>query len=191
MRIRALAPAVLLCATTVASSLHAQGTLSEQTRERAVRWPQQIISINPFLPLFGYFQGEYEHRLKENVSFALSGSYMRFDDYYTNLDAKLRLYPQERAPDGLGLAAGVGIGSVRRSGYTICDEFYTTCREDKSTQTAPTFSVEMQYQWLLGSSRSTAVALGGGVKRYFIANDRSDGIERVVPTFRVTIGYAF
>ena len=168
--------------------LAAQGSLRDQTRETG--GPNHIIAINPFLPLLGYFQGEYEHRLRANVSFALAGSYMRFDDYYTNIDAKIRLYPQERALHGLGMAAGLGYGAVRRKN-SLCDMVGANCQENHTTESAPTFSVEGQYQWLLGSSQSTAVTIGGGVKRYFISDPRSDGIQRVLPTMRLTIGYAF
>ena len=187
------AGAVLLAGATTLALPHdaaAQGSLRDQTRAARAEGsgPAHIISFNPFLPLFGYFQGEYEQRIKSNVAFALSGSYMKLDDYYTNLDAKIRLYPQERALQGLGVAAGLGYGAVRLD-EDICDD--VTCRNNDHTESAPTFSVEGQYQWLLGSSQATAVTIGAGVKRYFIPGERAHGIERVVPTMRLTIGYAF
>jgi hypothetical protein len=185
------AGAVVLASATFApmAPLFAQGSLRDQTR--VTSGPSHIIAINPFLPLLGFFQGEYEHRLKPNVSFALAGSYVRFDDYYTNVDAKLRLYPQECALHGFGMAAGLGYGAVRRRD-PICDIITgETCQRDRTTESAPTFSVEGQYQWLLGSTESTAVTVGGGVKRYFISDERSGGILRVLPTMRLTIGYAF
>lgn len=174
-------------------SLSAQFAVREQAGDVAST-PRQVIAVNPFLPLFGYFQGEYERRVRENVSVALAGSYVRFDDYYTNVDAKLRLYPQDRALEGLGLAAGLGVGAVRRRGnYQVCDALGINCVEagDGTTESAPTFSVEAQYQWLLGRSRATAVTVGGGAKRYFLSEEKAQGIERVLPTMRLTIGYAF
>ena len=186
---RAVALSALASAALVPqTSLFAQGSLREQTR--GTSGPEQVISINPFLPLFGYFQAEFERRLLPNVSFALAGSHVKFDEVYTNLDAKLRLYPQERALHGLGLSAGLGYGSVRRN-EQVCDTDGDNCRRDRTTESAPTFSVEAQHQWLLGSSQATAVTIGGGVKRYFISEDRSQGIQRVMPTMRLTIGYAF
>jgi hypothetical protein len=65
--------------------------------------PRHVLSVNPFLPLAGYFQGEFETKLKENVALAISGAHTRLDDYYTSLDVKLRLYPQERGLQGFGL----------------------------------------------------------------------------------------
>lgn len=173
-------------------SAQAQFSLRDQTGDAVT--PRQVISVNPFLPLFGRFQGEYERRLRENVSVAIAGSYTRFDDDYTNIDAKLRLYPQDRALQGLGLAAGLGLGAVRRRGsYTVCDSFGENCAEigDGTRVSAPTFSVEGQYQWLMGRSRATAITVGGGAKRYFLSDEESRGIARVLPTARLTIGYAF
>ena len=36
-----------------------------------------------------------------------------------------------------------------------------------------------------------AFAIGGGAKLFCISDDKSVGLERVVPTPRLTIGYAF
>jgi hypothetical protein len=69
-------------------SAQAQYSLRDQTGDAVT--PQQVISVNPFLPLFGRFQGEYERRFRDNVSVAIAGSYTSFDDDYTNIDAKLR-----------------------------------------------------------------------------------------------------
>lgn len=182
---------VALCAMVSVSAVAQSGgpgSLRSQTQD--IDAPSRVIAINPFLPLFGYFQAEFEQRVKPNVSLAFSGSYMKLDDYYTNADVKLRLYPQEHALQGLGIAGGLGFGAVRRSG-DVCDDFGLNCHGNNTTESAPTFSVEAQYQWLLGSTKATAVTAGAGVKRYFISGARSDGITRVLPTVRLTIGYAF
>lgn len=100
-------------------SAQAQFSLRDQTGDAVT--PRQVISVNPFLPLFGRFQGEYERRFRENVSVAIAGS----------------------------------------------------------------------YQWFMGRSRSTAITVGGGAKRYFLSDEESRGITRVLPTARLTIGYAF
>ncbi len=174
------------------SALAAQ-SLRQQTSGAGTDSPKQVISTNPFLPLFGYFQGEYERRLNANASFALSGSYVDWsNDNRTNFDAKLRLYPEEHALEGLGLGAALGLASIRRDGYQDCSRLDAACPTvAKRTVTSPTFAVEGQYQWLLGSHRATAVTAGFGVKRYFVSKDDSPGIDRVLPTGRLTIGYAF
>lgn len=180
--------AIALIPAVATAQVGTSGSLRSQTQTADI--PSRVIAINPFLPLFGYFQAEFEQRVKPNVAVALSGSYVKFNDYYTNVDVKLRLYPQERALQGLGIAGGLGFGGVRRSGE-ICDDFGLSCHRDNRTESAPTFSVDLHYQWLLGSSKATAVTLGTGVKRYFISGARSEGINRVLPTGRLTIGYAF
>lgn len=168
-------------------------SLAQQTRASGAP-STHILAINPFLPLFGYFQGEYERRLQDNLSLAVSGSHVRLDGYYSNLDIKLRLYPQDRALDGFGIAAGLGFGTAKPDGRIYdCNPITFDCAErDERRVSAPTFSVEAQYQWLLGRSRRTAVSFGGGAKRYFFNEaDRQGTLERVLPTGRFTVGYVF
>jgi len=173
------------------SSASAQGTPNA---------PRHIVAINPFLPLAGYFQGEFEQRLRDNLSLAVSGAHVRLDDLYTSTDLKLRFYPIGRALEGFGLSMGVGFGRVEND-----DVFYdcltlppgepSSCPASRGASTAgPTASVEAQYQWLLGKSRNTAVAIGAGAKRFYIDKtdaQGSDVYQEFVPTLRLTIGYAF
>lgn len=182
-QMRQLAGALALVATATAAEAQA---------------PTRIVSINPFLPLAGSFQGEFETRIRDNMAVAVSGSYLAFgddnDDNFTNADIKLRLYPSERALQGFGIAAGLGVGR-----QTAVEEFVcvgpdgSQCVNRRVSATGATFSVEMQYQWLLGTGRNTAVTVGGGAKRYYIDESRN-GIEQFtnyVPTLRLTVGYAF
>lgn len=173
---------------TLAAGAHAQGTLRDQARE--IEQPGRVISINPFLPLGGYFQGEFEQRVRPNISFALSVASTKMEDCYRSGDGKIRMYPAERALTGLGVAVGLGYGSVRHSSANG-DQGGRDCSRGGKTESAPTFAVEGQYQWLMGESRATAITTGFGLKRYFIPDSRSDGIRRIVPTLRLTIGYAF
>lgn len=189
--------ALLLAA--VPSQLVAQDTVRAPSTPAISGRPTTVISVNPFLPLAGYFQGEIERRVRDNLAFALGFSHVELDELYTNVDAKLRLYPQEKAPHGLGLAAGLGIGHIRQDSFT--DSYCTplpgvVCPpQTRRTTTAPSFSVEIHYQWLLGKKRNTAVGFGFGAKRYFIS-DNNDGygndlFQEFVPTGRITIGWAF
>lgn len=186
------AVAALLPLSFAASSLSAQ-SLREQTSRRAAdptpAGVRQIISINPVMPILGFFQGEYEARLQDNLAFAVAASYSEFDNVrYTNLDAKLRLYPSELGMQGLGLAAGIGTGTAKREA-AYCAERIARDAKCRLTENAPTFSVEGHYQWLLGTKRSTAITLGGGVKRYFVSDANDYGIQRILPTVRLTVGY--
>ncbi|WP_396222059.1 hypothetical protein [Gemmatimonas sp.] len=89
--------------------------------------PTRIISVNPFLPLAGSFQGEFESRLRENLLVAVAASYLapgdNDDDRFANADVKLRLYPSERALQGLGIAAGVGVGRQSTVNFVDCVGF--------------------------------------------------------------------
>ena len=182
-----------------AQTLHAQ-TLREQTRslaEDTTSGPSRIVSINPFILLFGYFSGEYEKRVSSTLSVAVAGSYIKFDsDRYTNLDVKARLYPNELAMRGFGIATSLGATAIRSSN-TDCVFAPTpsepTCTTKVKTFTSPAVAIELQYQWLLGSRKHTAVTLGGGLKRFLGSSAKFDqsSVSRFLPTGRVSIGYAY
>ena len=55
------------------------------------------------------------------------------------------------------------------------------------------YNRQAQCQWLLGKGPSTASAVGGGMKRYYFdENDTAGrGVWRLLPTGRLTIGWAF
>ena len=153
IRTTALIGAVAFGATTLSAQ-----TLRDQTSGPTAASPTQIISVNPFLPLFGYFQAEYEHRVAKNASIGISGAHMKLNDIYTSVDVKLRLYPQERVLQNLGISAGFGFGRVKGDDDIGCGvTLITPCPDGKASASAPTFGVEAQYQWLLGASRSQAI----------------------------------
>ncbi len=181
-------------------ALRAQ-TLREQTRslaEDTSSGPSRILSINPFILLFGYFSGEYEKRVSSTLSVAVAGSYIKFDsDRYTNLDVKARLYPNELAMRGFGLAASLGATAIR-SHSTDCvfaapSPNEPTCTTKGRTFSSPAVAIELQYQWLLGSRKRTAVTFGGGLKRFLGSSEKFDqaSVSRFLPTGRVSIGYAY
>lgn len=157
--------------------------------------PTHVVAINPFLPLLDSFQGEFEKKLRANLSVAVSASYLGFGDgdskRYTNADVKLRLYPAERALEGFAIAAGLGAGRQSTVPYVDCTGVNTPCRSARVSRTGPAFSMEMQYQWLLGKRQNTAVSVGGGAKRYFISETANSDIAEFMPTLRLTVGYAF
>lgn len=179
---------------TAAGTAQAQSTGSDSRTDTGALTPSRFISTNPFLPLFGYFSAEYEQRVKSNVAFAISASHVKFDEKYTNVDAKLRLYPNDKALEGFSIASSVGIAWIERDGQYVCD--FTAggiCATDNGRNfSTPSFAIEIGYQWLLGRSKSTAVTAGFGAKRY-LTGTREDylGVNRVVPTGRISIGYGF
>lgn len=186
---------LLLSAWALSVSTASAQTLAQQTRSvgGSIEGPGRVISANPFLPLLGYFAAEYEQRVSPSVSLALSGSQIKPDrTKYTNVDAKARLYPSETALRGLNIAASLGIGRIDANDEYDCGILAsgTLCVLPKPFTTG-SFAIEVGYQWLLGPSRVTAVTLGGGAKRYLGAESKFDQIDRVIPTLRMSIGYAF
>lgn len=186
--------AILIASAFTLSSAAAQ-TLSEQTRRvSAGDGPAHVVSVNPFLPLFGFFSGEYEQRATPTVTFAVSGSHIEPNSTrYTNLDGKLRLYPNATALRGFNIAASLGVARIRDM------EVYNDCIPTPNLEpcalrdafTTGSFAVEMGYQWLLGPNRVTAISVGGGAKRYLGSDSKYADIARVLPTLRLTVGYAF
>lgn len=185
---------MLMTSVLTLSSANAQ-SLSEQTRRvSAGDGPAHVVSVNPFLPLFGFFSGEYEQRATPTVTFAVSGSHIEPNSTrYTNLDGKLRLYPNATALRGFNIAASLGIARIRD--MDLYDGCIPSTDLDPCTLrdafTTGSFAVEMGYQWLLGPSRVTAISVGGGAKRYLGGDNKYVGISRVLPTLRLTVGYAF
>jgi hypothetical protein len=173
--------------------------------------PGRVASINPFVLLFGYFSGEYEHRVRPTLAIAVAGSSAEWgiddqNDRRTNIDLKARLYPSEKALQGLGLAAGVGYTRMKREDYYYaeCNPFGdcvtpvdcridSPCMPTETTRTfsAPSFSIEFTYQWLLGRQKATAFTVGFGAKRAFTSAEKWGFHERITPTGKLNVGYAF
>lgn len=176
-----------------AAPMQAQ-SLADQTRGDR---PVNVISANPFLPLFGYFQGEFEHSLKPSVSIAIAGSYVKLDNTkYANLDAKLRLYPKERGLEGINVAASLGLANItdEDGSYGDCISEPPPAAECKLIYDkfgAGAFAIEMGYQWLLGPSKVMAIGIGVGAKRYIASKGKFRNVQQVMPTLRLNIGYAF
>lgn len=166
-------------------------TLAQQTRQSASTdgAPSRVISANPFLPLLGYFAAELEQRLSNAASVALSGSHIEPDNArYTNVDLKGRLYPTERGLHGFNMAASLGFARIRQTeGFECAAE---PCPAPNAFSTG-SFAVELGYQWMLGPSKVTVVSVGGGAKRYLGSDDKFTNINRVMPTLRLNVGYAF
>lgn len=163
-------------------------TLAQQTRQSAES-PSRIISANPFLPLLGYFAAELEQRLSNAASVAVSGSHIEPDNArYTNVDLKGRLYPTEQGLHGFNMAASLGFARIRQTEDFECAA--EPCPAPKAFSTG-SFAVELGYQWLLGPSKVTVISVGGGAKRYLGSDDKFTSINRVMPTLRLNVGYAF
>lgn len=175
----------LIATTAPAQSLEQQTVMREG--------PLNVISANPFLPLFGYFSGEYERSVTNAISVTLATSHIKpvNEVTYTNFDLKVRMYPAERGLEGFNFAASLGTARIKDGeGRFDCATPELGC-PIRPAFNAGAFAIELGYQWLLGPSKVMAVSIGGGAKRYIGSSDNFQSIERVLPTLRLNVGYAF
>ncbi len=193
MRRAFLALLSVVSASAVVPVSHASAqTLAQQTRRPAgpADGPSRIISANPFLPLLGHFAAEFEQRLSSAASIALSGSHIQPDNArYVNADIKGRLYPTEQGLYGFNMAASIGFARIRQTEGFDC-ALIDPCIGPKAFSTG-SFAVELGYQWMLGPSKVTVVSVGGGAKRYLGSDAKFENINRIMPTLRLNVGYAF
>lgn len=167
---RALAPTLLMIALALtASPLGAQvpGT-------RAPVPHDQVLSANPFLILFEWFNGEYERKVSPTWTVGVGGSLVSSDADYASLNLLARYYPQEAALSGFYFGPRLG--------------FYHVSDDDSGN--AFGFGLELGYSWLLGPRQNFLVSIGVGAVRLF-GGDLGD-VSLTVPTLRlVNVGWAF
>ena len=133
------------------------------------------------------YAAEYERRTGTTLTLGVGGTHWDLGDddlRYTSGDLKLRYYPQGTALQGFSFGGTVGYTSVSAASL-----------EDGSEESAggPSFGVLLEYQWLMGASRSFALALGLGAKAVMVDEDEftSDDFIARYPTARVSVGFAF
>lgn len=141
---------------------------------------KQMLTVNPILVVFGWFNAEYERKINETTTWAVSGSMLDIDELnYRSIKAHVRYYPQGAALTGFFLGA--------KAGFQHVSEDYD---DDNNSGQFGTFGVDVGYNWLLGKDRKFAVSLGAGAERLFGGD--LEGVSFTLPTIRViNIGIAF
>ncbi len=145
--------------------------------------PRNVISTNPLLDLYTWFNAEYELRMVPNGTVGIAGSYVSLDDdndTYKSAHVFYRFYPQSLAPAGFFIGGRLGA------------HFVTNKVENGKDETGTAFGVgiDIGYTWLMGSTQSFALSLGIGAVRLF-GGDLED-IAMTLPTVRlVNFGIAF
>ena len=153
---------------------------------------KNLITTNPFLLLFSWWNVEYERKLAPNSTLGIAASYTSFEDdsddpfgessKYLSGYLIYRFYPSAKAPAGFYFGGRLGMTSVEI-------EYY----EDDSTEkgTAYGFGLDVGYTWLLGEQENFAVSVGVGATRLF-GGDLEDDQAAFLPIVRlVNIGVAF
>ena len=182
----ALAPIALAVLTLGAAPALAQSSASPT--------PTTVLSIQPLAAMFDVYAVEGEHTISPNTTLGLGVSYIGgghlWDNlHYVSTDVKLRFYPEGHPLRGFAFGGQLGYTSITDD-HGSYD--YTTGAYTKSTTSGPTFGVSLDYNWLLGQSRSFYVGLGLGAKRIFAKDDSGgDRFNLVYPTGRISVGYAF
>lgn len=190
---RAIGRAALYLLLALLLSLAFIRPLSAQSNGSATgEGPGHAFTLNPFFVLAGWISGEYEQRVNNTVTLGAGASYVDFSDTrYTSVDVKARLYPNAKAMRGFEMGLGIGMTAVNTdTDNNDCDK--GPCGSTEKTKvTTPAVSLEFGHQWNLGNNQRTVLALGGGGKRFLASKKDLNDTPRVIPFFRIGIGYGW
>lgn len=152
----------------------------------------QVISILPLHSIFGFYAGEYERAINNTTTLGVGGSYFSLNDFrYSTVEAKLRYYPSGDPLKGLsfGVTAGPTMLSDREYSYDDGNE-----NERRESITGVGIGFEIAKSQLLGVDQRFYYGYGAGLKRIFFSGDDDalfSDAEVVLPTLRLSVGYAF
>lgn len=154
-------------------------------RAQVVTPPKNVISSNPILDVFTWYNLEYERRVAPNGTLGLAGTFVELgdgNDHYMAVTAFYRYFPQNDAPAGFFFGGRFGVfGVTAESDVT----------NDKESVTLGGIGVDIGYSWMIGSTRSFAISLGIGAIRLF-GDAGDEDIAMTLPTIRlINVGFAF
>jgi hypothetical protein len=181
-------PAIILLVLVV---LAINAPLKAQELDVGTDSHKVLITTNPFLFLFNWYNIEFEVRVANHSTVGFAGSYVIFeadeddelDDKETYMGGSIlyRYYAQGHAPNGFFLGGRLGV-------FNIELEEQNTGISSKETTFG--FGVEVGYTWLLGDTQRFAISLGAGAIRYF-GGDLEDA-KAGLPIIRlVNVGFRF
>lgn len=150
--------------------------------------PRQYLSVNPIALMFEVVSADFERAVSPRLTAGVSATHFGLaeEDFgWSSVDAKLRYYPNERAPHGFSL--GALLGYARASETSFVD-----MQESRDGRNALAAGVSLDYNWLLGPGGRVVAGTGVGAKRLWVLNkDHRSDTPFAYPTVRVTIGVAF
>jgi hypothetical protein len=150
---------------------------------------RHLLTTNPFLFLFNWYNVEYELRVANHSTVGFAGSYVTFDDDEENDDKETyaggsiiyRYYAQGDAPGGFYLGGRLGY-------YTIeIEEPITGVTDEENTFG---FGIDVGYTFLMGDTKRFAISIGAGVIRYF-GGDLEDAMAGLPIIRLVNVGFRF
>ena len=159
-----------MCIALIAPSITAQEV--EPTPADA---HQQLITTNPFGPIFEWYNVEYERKIRHNASIGFTASYITpGNDSLGTANAIFRFYPKGTAFKGFYV--GGRTGAYRVNDFDDNGTFFGA-------------GLELGYTWLMGARQNWYVGLGIGFTRIFGGD--LDG-SAVIPQLRlINFGYSF
>lgn len=177
---------LILVMASMSVPVTAQGNMPPEPTSK------HLITTNPFLILFSWWNIEYEYKVARHSTFGIAASYSSFEDDEDDLDAAkskylsgyliYRYYPSAKAPSGFYFGSRLGMTSV---------ELEYLDGSDTETGTAYGFGLDVGYTWLLGDNQNFAISVGAGATRLF-GGDLEDDQVGFLPIIRlVNIGVAF
>jgi hypothetical protein len=164
----------------------AQGNMSPEPTSK------HLITTNPFLILFSWWNVEYEYKMARHSTLGIAASYTSYEDDTSDIDAAkskylsgyliYRYYPSVKAPSGFYFGGRLGVTSVEF-------EYLDGAPTEKGT--AYGFGLDVGYTWLLGDNQNFAISVGAGATRLF-GGDLEDDQAGFLPIIRlVNVGVAF
>jgi len=190
-RARPLFTLALALAGVATGSGHAAAQTPAPAADSAVV-RTQAISILPLHAAFGFYAGEYERAVNNTTTLGVGGSYFSLSDlHYSTVEAKLRYYPSGDPLNGLSFGVSAGPTMLSDREYDDQDGVQGERRE---SVTGLGIGFEIAKSQLLGADRHFYYGYGAGLKRVFFSGDDDalfSDAEVVIPTLRLSVGYAF
>jgi hypothetical protein len=157
-----------------------------------------MVGLNPLGIPFDVFSIEAEGVIAPGVTIGAAGSYNAFggdigpggrDPRFGSGDVKVRYYPGEMA--FRGFAVGLGLGITNFSSRPEAPDGSPALERQKIS--APTISIETDYNYLIGARQRFVIGTGVGAKRYLASEDSRDRADapRAWAFIRFILGIAF
>ena len=168
-------------------------TLPSQPTRAAELDKKFVISTNPILDMFTWFNAEFEIAMGGNGTIGVSGTYLTFGDADDNDEEKYmngtffyRYYPTSSF-EGFYFGGRIGYNQITAQ-YIDVDTDVT----EEETGSFLAAGIDVGYSWLLGEQKKFYVSMGVGAVRLFGGDLEHDDITFTLPTIRlINVGFAF
>jgi hypothetical protein len=148
-----------------------------------------VISTNPILDMFTWYNAEFEIAMGSNSTIGVSGTYLTFgdeDDFdeetYMAVTFFYRYYPTSSF-EGFYFGGRMGYNHVKAQ---------TNIDGSDESGSFLAAGIDVGYSWLLGDTKKFYVSLGVGAVRLFGEDLEDVDVAMTLPTIRlINVGIAF